>query len=137
MATSNLDDNTALSCYSAWLWPRSLIHHSPLQLTSMALLLYYEQSLRSVGIPAAVLSTLSRFTSGGPLAARRTIHAWQPYLVQGDHLRQHNLPQMVRGDQLWRGTNCGVTDHIALTSILSPPLLASNIKYTNRCYVLL
>ena len=36
-------------------------------------------------------------------------HPWQPYLVRGDHLRQHNLPQMVRGDQLWRGTNCGVT----------------------------
>ena len=31
-------------------------------------------------------------------------------LGPGDHLRQHNLPQMVRGDQLWRGTNCGVTD---------------------------
>ena len=39
MATSNLDDNTALSRYSAWLWSRSLIHHSPLQLTCMALLL--------------------------------------------------------------------------------------------------
>ena len=33
-------------------------------------------------------------------------------LGPGDHLRQHNLPQMVRGDQLWRGTNCGVTDLI-------------------------
>ena len=30
-------------------------------------------------------------------------------LGPGDHLWQHNLPQMVRGDQLWRGTNCGVT----------------------------
>ena len=29
-------------------------------------------------------------------------HPWQPYLVRGDHLRQHNLPQMVRGDQLRR-----------------------------------
>ena len=35
-------------------------------------------------------------------------HPWQLYLVRGDHLRQHNLPQMVQGDQLWRGTNCGV-----------------------------
>ena len=39
MVTSNIDDNTALSRYSAWLWPRSLIHHSPLQLTCSALLL--------------------------------------------------------------------------------------------------
>ena len=30
-------------------------------------------------------------------------------LGPGDHLRQHNLPQLVRGDQLWRGTNYGVT----------------------------
>ena len=30
-------------------------------------------------------------------------------LGPGDHLRQHNLPQIVRGDQLWRGTICGVT----------------------------
>ena len=46
-------------------------------------------------------------------------HPWQPYLVRGDHLRQHNLPQMVRGDQLWRGTNCGVTALMHL-SMLCP-----------------
>ena len=28
-------------------------------------------------------------------------HPWQPYFVRGDHLQQHNLPQMVRG------TSCG------------------------------
>ena len=54
------------------------ITHSPLAIatnvhgavTKQSLL----ESLRSVGIPAAVLSTLSRFASGGPLAAKRTIH---------------------------------------------------------------
>ena len=36
-------------------------------------------------------------------------------LGPGDHLRQHNLPQMVRGDQLWRGTNYSVTGPIIVT----------------------
>ena len=50
-------------------------------------------------------------------------HPWQPYLVRGDHLRQHNLPQMVRGDQLWRGTNCGVT---VLSKTSLPTCIASH-----------
>ena len=52
---------------------------------------------------------------------------WQPYLVRGDHLRQHNLPQMVRGDQLWQGTNCGVTDHCVDNSINE---VSSECKHT-------
>ena len=27
----------------------------------------------------------------------------------GDHLKQHNLPYMIQGDQLWLGTTCGMT----------------------------
>ena len=57
-------------------------------------------------------------------------HPWQPYLVRGDHLRQHNLPQMVRGDQLWRGTNYGVT-------VPSTPTIPSSsfVVDVDGCYV--
>ena len=88
------------------------IAHSPFAIATNVHGAFTKQSLRSVGIPAAVLSTLSRFTNGGPLAARRT-HPWQPYLVWGDHLWQHNREfaadgpggPVVAGDQLRRDSS--------------------------------
>ena len=97
MATSNLDDNTALSRYSAWLWPKSLIHHSPLQLTCMALLLnsHFVLSVFQPQFypPWAGLLVGDHLRQGGPSMAA--------ILGLGDHLWQHNMPQMVRG------TSCG------------------------------
>ena len=86
-----------------WLWPRSLIHCSPLITTSVHGA-FTKQSLRSVGIPAAVLSTLSRLASGEPLPAKWTIHGrhtWSGGTIYGNTICRR-----------WsgRGTNCGVTD---------------------------
>ena len=60
-------------------------------------------------------------------------HPWQPYLVRGDHLRQHNLPQMVRGDQLWRGTNCGVTEPLRIHSVRKAFFIALNSSNRTPC----
>ena len=51
------------------------ITHSPLAIATNVHGTFTKQSLRSVGIPAAVYPPqLSRFASGGPLAAEQTIH---------------------------------------------------------------
>ena len=96
---------TPLSRYSACLceWPRSLIHHSPLQKTCMVLLLNSHFVL-SVWF----LSTLNRLASGGPLMAKRTIygsHTCSGGTIYGNIICR----SWSEGDQLWRGTNCGVT----------------------------
>ena len=97
MATSM---TTPLSRYSAWLceWPRSLIHHSPLKKTCMALLLNCHFVLL-----IWFLSTLNRLASGGPLAAKRTNHGSHRSTWSGACASMATyLPQMVRGDQLRR-----------------------------------
>ena len=102
----NLDDNTALSRYTqhAWSWPRSLIHYSPLQQTCIVLLLNSHFVLSIV--TAAVLSTLSRFASGGPLAAKRTVHGshtWSGGTIYGNiTCRRWSGGPVVAGDQLRR-----------------------------------
>ena len=50
------------------------ITHSPFAIATNVHGAFTKQSLRSFGIPAMVLSTLSRFASGGPVVAKRTIH---------------------------------------------------------------
>ena len=50
------------------------ITHSPFTNATNVHGAFTKQSLRSVGIPPTVLSTLSQLASGGPLAAKRTIH---------------------------------------------------------------
>ena len=121
-----LNDNTALSRYSASCGPdhdsqmkkKKVVLaarlDSLLQQTCMALFLniFIVTSNSSVSIYRSILAAATVF----PACYRETTfgkadHPWQPYLVRGDHLRQHNLPQIVRGDQLWRGTNCGMTGH--------------------------
>ena len=120
-----LDDNTTLSRYSASCGSDDDSRMSKkkkvvlasrldslLQQTCMALFLnifsHFEficqYTYRSICSCIHCFSGLLPGTTCG-----KADHPWQPYLVRGDHLRQHNLPQMVRGDQLWRGTNCGVT----------------------------
>ena len=49
----------------------------------------------------------TNYGKGGPSMA--AVHG------VGDHLRQHYLLQMVPGDQLWWGTNCGMTDPVLFT----------------------
>ena len=120
-----LNDNTALRRYSASCGPDHDSRKSKkkkvvlaarldslLRQTCMALFLniFIVASNSPVSIYRSICSCSHCF----PACYRGTTcgkadHSWQPYLVRGDHLRQHNLPQMVRGDQLWRGTNCGVT----------------------------
>ena len=70
---------------------------------------------------------LSQLASGGPLAAKRTIHDSHTW-SGGDLLRQHNLPQMVRGDQLWPGTNCGVTVHNEIDKLMFGLLYAGYLS---------
>ena len=50
------------------------ITHSPFAIATDVHGAFTKQSLRSVGFPAVVLSNLNWFASGGPLAAKRTIH---------------------------------------------------------------
>ena len=50
------------------------ITHSPFAIAKNVHGAFTKQSLRSFGIPAMVLSTLSRFASGGPAAAKQTIY---------------------------------------------------------------
>ena len=120
-----LDDNTALRRYSASCGPDHDSRMSKkkkvvlaarldslLQQTCMALFLniFIVTSNSPVSIYRSICSCSHCFSSlvQGTTCGKAD-HPWQPCLVRGDHLRQHNLPQMVRGDQLWRGTNCGVT----------------------------
>ena len=116
-----LDDNTALSRYSAscgpdhdsWMSKKKKVVlaarlDSPLQQTCMALFLniFIVTSNSSVCIYRSVCSCSHFFPAcyQGTTCGKGN-HPWQPYLVREDHLRQHNLPQMVRG------TDCGVTGY--------------------------
>ena len=85
---------------------------------------FTKQSLCSVGsysmqpqfyAPSAGLLVGDHLQQSGPSMAA--------ILGPGDHLWQHNLPQMARGDQLWRGTNCGGTGPIVLTKSWAKSLL--------------
>ena len=124
-----LDDNTALRRYSASCGPD---HDSRMSKKKKVVLAARLDSLLQQTCMALFLnvfivtsnSSVMQYSYIGLFVAAATVfpachrgttcgkadHPWQPYLVRGDHLRQHNLPQMVRGDHLWRGTNCGVTD---------------------------
>ena len=120
-----LDDNTALRCYSASCGPdhdsrmskkKKVVLaarlDSPLQQTCMALFLniFIVTSNSPVSIYRSICSCSHCFSGllqGDHL--RQSGPSMAAILGPGDHLRQHNLPQVVRGDQLWRGTNCGVT----------------------------
>ena len=113
-----LDDNTALRRYSASYGPDHDSRMSKkkkvvlatrldslLQQTCMALFLniFYITSNSPVSIYRSICSCSHCFS--GLLqgtACGKADHPWQPYLVRGDHLRQHNLPP-----QMVRGTSCG------------------------------
>ena len=125
-----LDDNTALRRYSASCGPDHDSRMSKkkkvvlaarldslLQQTCMALFLniFIVTSNSPVSIyiglfvaAATVFPDCYRGTTCG-----KADHPWQPYLV--------------RGDQLWRGTNCGVTD---------PSNQAFNDSYHRFCLLL-
>ena len=83
------------------------ITYSPFAIVTNMRGAFTKQSLCSVGIPAVVLSILTSLLVGDHL--QQSGPSMAAILGLGDHLWQHNLPQMVRGDQLWQGTNCSVT----------------------------
>ena len=108
-----LDDNTALSRYSAscgpdhdsWMSKKKKVVFAArldplLQQTCMALFLniFVVTSNSSVSIYRSICSCSHFFPAcyQGTTCGKAD-HPWQPYLVRGDHLRQHNFPQMVRG----------------------------------------
>ena len=113
MATSM---TTPLGRYSTWLceWPRSLIYHSPLQKMCMALFRLNSHFVLSVWF----LSTLNRFASGGPLAAKRTIHGshtWSGGTIYGKIIcRRWSGGPVVAGDQLRRDSPVQLTRSIIL-----------------------
>ena len=120
-----LDDDTALRRYLASCGPDHNSRMSKkkkvvlaatldllLQQTCMALFLniFIVTSNSPVSIYRSICSCSHCFSGllqGDHL--RQSGPSMAAILGPGDHLQQHNLPQMVRGDQLWRGTNCGVT----------------------------
>ena len=121
-----LDGNTALRCYSASCGPDHDSQMSKkkkvvlaarldslLQQTCMVLFLKnfivieFTCQYNYIDLFLAAVTVFPVCYRGNTCG--KADHPWQPYLVRGDHLRQHNWPQMVRGDQLWRGTICGVT----------------------------
>ena len=89
-----------------------------LQLSPVALTCFYSSRFLAIGysLVAIPLTPCRTVKKPGGTTCSKADHLWQPYLVRGDHPWQQKLPQMVRWDQLWRGTICGVTDHLIQTT---------------------
>ena len=96
---------------------------------------FTKQSLHSVGIPVTVLSTLSQFASGGPLAAKRTIHGSHTWSGGPSTATQFAADgpggPVMAGDQLWHDSTLDfgkltkmshLADSILLAQLITKPI---------------